>query len=162
MPLVLPGDPPDGEARLLLGLQRQNECSHPNVGAWSDGAGGPIPISRSRGAGWAPAGRRRQGGLRGPGSAGTTSLGAKQHPGPLLPPGNGEIILERSCCPQLAFSFFSGNKRIRSLDIRTAVRESPAVNLMCSHRTSSVTNPETTWSLVGPLDLLLSFLLPLY
>lgn len=69
---------------------------------------------------------------------------------------------EMQLLPSSGFSLLAGNTRIRGFDIKTAVRESPAANLMCSHRTSSVTNPETTWSLVGPPDLLLSFLLPLY
>lgn len=30
-------------------------------------------------------------------------LGTKQHPGSLLLPGNGEMMLKCSCCPQLAF-----------------------------------------------------------
>lgn len=65
-----------------------------------------MPAGRFKGAGWAPAGRRRQRGLWGPSREGTASPGAKRPPGPLLPPGNGKIILKCSCCPQLAFPSF--------------------------------------------------------
>lgn len=41
--------------------------------------------------------------MRGPGCQGITPLGTKQRPGSLLLPGNGEMILECSCCPHLAF-----------------------------------------------------------
>lgn len=38
-----------------------------------------------------------------PGCEGITALGTKQQPGSLSLPGNGEMILKCSCCPQLAF-----------------------------------------------------------
>lgn len=110
--------------------------------------------SRQEEAEGAAGSRSRQGGHRFP--------GRKMTPRASLATWEWGDYPETQMLPSTGFSFFSGNKRIRSFNIRTAVRESPAVNLMCSHRTSSVTNPENTWSLVGPLDLLLSFLLPLY